>query len=310
MLIYDKCADNLFDILIEFQDFGEIETFATLHPLENQIETEISKFSTLGNLAKPLETWFRMEDKVFEEEYADNFSDVPSDAEDKGGSDNNGEENIESGEVEDSFPQLRRNNSVRIFYIIYYINSVRSQRVSNSDDEESDGEPFPPPRKKRRVLCIRSSSEEEGDEERENPFPPPRRNLRRHRMSNSSDEDENEKDTIGWSDIDRPRDNEAFEGATGPRVSVNHCDSVEEVVNCFGGDDLLEFIAVETNKYHAQNYRKFKSGKKCATRRDVTISDLKNFFGLVINMGLVKKQELATIGPLTPLLKHQFFQKT
>lgn len=111
-----------------------------MHLLEKQIETELSQFSTPGNLAKPLETSFRMEHEVFEEEYADNFSDVPSDAEDKEGSDSNGGKNIERGKEEDSFPQLRRNHRVRI--------------SSSSDDEESDEDPFPPPRKNRRVLRI------------------------------------------------------------------------------------------------------------------------------------------------------------
>ncbi|KAL6416949.1 hypothetical protein ACFW04_014775 [Cataglyphis niger] len=172
-----------------------------------------------------------MEDEVFEEEYADNISDVPSDAADNEGSDSDGGENIERGEKEDSFPQLRRNRRVRI-----------------------------------------SSS-------KENPFPPPRRNLRRFRTPTSSDEEENVEDTIGWSNIDRPRVHEFFESATRSRVSVSDCDRVENVVNSFLGDDLLEFIAVETNKYHEQNYRKFKRGKKCGMWRDVT-SELKKFLGL------------------------------
>ena len=40
MLIQDECADNLFDVLIEFFDFGEIEQFATLHISEKQSELE------------------------------------------------------------------------------------------------------------------------------------------------------------------------------------------------------------------------------------------------------------------------------
>ncbi|KAL6432027.1 hypothetical protein ACFW04_007454 [Cataglyphis niger] len=188
-----------------------------------------------------------MEDEVFEEEYVDNISDVPSDAADNEGSDSDGGENIERGEKEDSFPQLRRNHRVRI--------------SSSSDDEESDEDPFPPPRKNRR------------------------------------------------SNIDRPRVHEFFESAMGPSVSVSDCDRVENVVNSFLGDDLLEFIAVETNKYHEQNYRKFKRGKKCGMWRDVT-SELKKFLGLVIIMGLVRKARINDYWSTNPIIETSIFSKT
>ena len=132
------------------------------------------------NSRKPHETSFRMKDEMFEEEYADNISDVPSDVGDNESSDNDGGDNIERWEEEDSFPRPRRNRRVQI--------------SSSSDEEESDEDSLPPPRKNRRVLRIPSSSDEEKKEE--NPFLPPRRNLRRLRTPSSSDEEENVEDTI------------------------------------------------------------------------------------------------------------------
>ena len=245
------------------------------------------------NSQKPRKISFRVEDEMFEEEYADNISDVPSDVGDNESSDNDGGDNIERWEEEDSFPRPRRNRRVQI--------------SSNSDEEESDEDSLPPPRKNRRVLRIPSSSDEEKKEE--NPFLP-RRNLRRLRTRSSSDEEENVEDTIDWSNIDTPRVHEFFENATGTRVNVTDCDQVENVVNCFLGDDLLEFIIMETNKYRAENYRKFKKGKKCRKWRDVTTSELKKFFGLVIIMGLVMKARINLYWSTNPIIETPIFSKT
>lgn len=55
----------------------------------------------------------------------------------------------------------------------------------------------------------------------------------------------------------------AFRGTPGPTVFPTNTSMVDEFVDMFIGNDLFEFIATETNRYHAQNCGKYKEQKKC-----------------------------------------------
>lgn len=127
----------------------------------------------------------------------------------------------------------------------------------------------------------------------------------------SSDSEESDRAIeLDWSDVDPPRKNEAFKGSAGPNIFPRNKDKVEDVASMFVGDDLLEFIALETNKYHAQNSRRYKTSQKTGKWFDVTVTELKKWFALVIIMGLVRKSRINDYWSSNPLIETPIFSKT
>ena len=70
----------------------------------------------------------------------------------------------------------------------------------------------------------------------------------------------------------------------GPNVFPRDVQNVEDVAKLFIGNDLFQFINIETNRYYEQNSNRRKQDKKSAKFVDVTAGELKKWFALVILM--------------------------
>ncbi|XP_047365376.1 piggyBac transposable element-derived protein 4-like [Vespa velutina] len=64
----------------------------------------------------------------------------------------------------------------------------------------------------------------------------------------SDTEELDEDNSRQWSDFDLPRNNNAFEGFSGPNVLPKDTNNIEDVMELFIGNDLFEFISTETNR--------------------------------------------------------------
>jgi len=126
-------------------------------------------------------------------------------------------------------------------------------------DCESDEDFFHP--KRRRVLPIQYSDSERSDDE-----------------------------VLEWSEQDNSPMIEQFLGQTGVVEMPNNSESVDEVVQLFIENDLFDYMAEETNRYHSQNVDKFKDSAKSVKWKDVSAVEIKQMLGLLLLMGKVRKE--------------------
>ncbi|XP_015437541.1 PREDICTED: piggyBac transposable element-derived protein 4-like [Dufourea novaeangliae] len=156
------------------------------------------------------------------------------------------------------------------------------EETSDSDTESVDSDISTGVRKRRRVMPLPSYSEESYEEMHSD-----------------------------WTEFDKTiNNNEAFRGTPGPTVFPIDTSMVDEFADMFIGNDLFEFIATETNRYHAQNCGKHKQQKNSAKWFDVTVAELKKWFALTIIMGLVKKPRMEDHWSTNPLIETPIFSKT
>ena len=78
-------------------------------------------------------------------------------------------------------------------------------------------------------------------------------------------------------------------------------ESVMDIMNLFIGSDLIEHFVRESNRYHYQILEKYRITLKMKKWKDVAVTEMKKFLGLVILMGQVKKDLLYHIGLQTHL---------
>uniref|UniRef100_A0A1B0AGU8 DDE_Tnp_1_7 domain-containing protein n=1 Tax=Glossina pallidipes TaxID=7398 RepID=A0A1B0AGU8_GLOPL len=142
-----------------------------------------------------------------------------------------------------------------------YENSLSNIAENESDSEDTDIQPI---RKRANSLCLLSSSSNEEEVEVE----------------------ESDKD---WSDFDLERCNEQFEKASELKIFPNNPQSIADVTSIFVGEDLIEKIVYETNRYHNANSLKYKKYEHGCQWVDVTVSGMKKVFGLILLLGLSVK---------------------
>lgn len=105
----------------------------------------------------------------------------------------------------------------------------------------------------------------------------------------SSDSEQSDNEEVEWSEYDNPPNIEQFLGQSGVVVIPNNPESVIEVVQLFIGNDLFDYMAEETNRYHSQNVDRFKDSGKSVKWKDVSTVELKKMLGPLLLMGKVRK---------------------
>ncbi|XP_053960478.1 piggyBac transposable element-derived protein 4-like [Anastrepha ludens] len=164
--------------------------------------------------------------------------------------------------------------------------------ADNLSDYSSDGD-------------IHSDSEDVSDDT--DIIPGSRRFTRRTILSDSeSSSDEHEEE---WSSIDNPPVLEEFLGYSGINVDTVP-KSITDATNLFIGDDLFTYFVEESNRYYYQNINKFTIPKKSVKWKDITISEMKKFLGLIIFMGQVRKDRRDEYWTTYPCTETPFFAKT
>lgn len=155
------------------------------------------------------------------------------------------------------------------------------------------------------------SSKEQSESESSDDCKAHTRRIRRL-LSLPSDPEESDEDcSLESSDVDLPNtSNDEFEGSPSPNVFPKDIQNVENAVELFIGDDFFELICTETNRYYNQNASKRKPNKKTAKFEELTVVELKKWFGLCTLMGIVKKTKIDDYWLTNPLLETPIFRKT
>jgi len=68
--------------------------------------------------------------------------------------------------------------------------------------------------------------------------------------------------------------------------------SVAEVVSSVIGDDLILLLTEQSNLYHSQNAKKWKVSPKTLKWSNITPEEMIKFWGLIILMGQVRKDNI------------------
>ncbi|XP_026469574.1 piggyBac transposable element-derived protein 4-like [Ctenocephalides felis] len=106
----------------------------------------------------------------------------------------------------------------------------------------------------------------------------------------SSDSEGSDSEEVEWSEFDNHPNIEPFLGQSGVVLKPNNPQSVSEVVQLFLGNDLFDYMAEESNRYHSQNIDRFKDSAKSLKWKDVSAVELKKMLGLLLLMGRVRKE--------------------
>ncbi|KAI4483477.1 hypothetical protein M0802_013354 [Mischocyttarus mexicanus] len=128
--------------------------------------------------------------------------------------------------------------------------------------------------------------------------------------SNSEDNDDTAEVNIAtWSTNNKSIILEPFEGSPGIKILPKSEASVRDIVNLFIGDDLLEYLVTESNRYHYQVINKYKNISKTNKLVDITFSEMKRFLGLIVLMGQIKKDRLHDYWSTDQSIETPFFSK-
>ena len=126
-----------------------------------------------------------------------------------------------------------------------------------------------------------------GDSDSDSDFPLVRRHARVNRLSSDSDS-ETESDSE-WTDTDNSPVLEQFLGNPGLKITQNDSTNIMDSVRLFIEEDFFAHFVDESNKYHDQNSDRFKTSNKTRKWTNITIAEMKKFFGLTLMMGRVQK---------------------
>ncbi|KAI4480431.1 hypothetical protein M0802_014215 [Mischocyttarus mexicanus] len=160
--------------------------------------------------------------------------------------------------------------------------SERDSDSDNSDDDSSDSSINT--RKPRKLLPLQYSDLEDNN-------------------------DTAEVNIATWSTNDKSIILEPFEGSPGIKILPKSEASVRDIVNLFIGDDLLEYLVTKSNRYHYQVFNKYKNISKTKKWVDITFSEMKQFLGLIVLIGQVKKDRPHNYWSTDQSIETPFFSK-
>jgi hypothetical protein len=58
------------------------------------------------------------------------------------------------------------------------------------------------------------------------------------------------------------------------------------------GDDLIQLLTTDSKLYHSQNAQKWEVSPKTLKWSNITPEEMRNFLGLIILMGQIKKENI------------------
>lgn len=136
------------------------------------------------------------------------------------------------------------------------------------------------------------------------------RNVRQiiYDSESSASEDESDGGHINWTKCNARKKLEAFDGNPGIKIFPNDPQSIKETASLFIGDDFIEMVAKETNKYYLRMHHGYNRQKE-AKWVDITVPEMKKFLALFILMGQVRKTILNDYWSTDPVTATPFFAK-
>ena len=110
-----------------------------------------------------------------------------------------------------------------------------------------------------------------------------------------------------WCETDKKPSSGPFLGTSGANIVIDHPMSVADVVKTIIGDDLIQLLTEQSNRYHRQNEQKWKLLPKTLKWSNITPKEMRKFMGLIVLMGQGSKEE----GAETDYLRNREYpQKT
>jgi hypothetical protein len=114
----------------------------------------------------------------------------------------------------------------------------------------------------------------------------------------------------GWSKRDNTPNVEVFLGNPGVSVNTENPTDINQVVSTVIGDDLTELFVEQSNLYHRQNVEKWRMSPRSLKWTDITKSETKEFLGLILLMGQVRKDNLKDYWSTDPSTATPVFSQT
>jgi len=109
---------------------------------------------------------------------------------------------------------------------------------------------------------------------------------------------------------DKKPSNEPFLGTTGLNIVTDNPESIVEVMSSITGDGLILLLTEESNLYHSQNAEKWKVSPKTLKWYDITPEEMRKFWGLMILMGQVRKENIRDYWSTVPTISIPIFPRT
>ncbi|XP_046145451.1 piggyBac transposable element-derived protein 4-like [Osmia bicornis bicornis] len=179
---------------------------------------------------------------------------------------------------------MNEKDSVGEFYLDDLSDCLHCSSASGTDDESDSSNVMI--RKRRSVLPLIYSDSEDDD-------------INNNVEDSSGTSSTNDKTIIL----------EPFEGSPGVKIMPSSPESVMDIVNLFIGNDLIEHLVRESNRYHYQVIEKYRIISKTKKWTDITVSGMKKFLGLIVLMGQVKKDVLYDYWFTDRTIETPFFSK-
>jgi len=76
------------------------------------------------------------------------------------------------------------------------------------------------------------------------------------------------------------------------------------------GDDLIQLLTEQSNLYHSQNAEKWKVSPKTLKWSDITPEEMRKFWGLIILMGQVRRENIRDYWSTDPTISTPIFPHT
>ena len=81
-------------------------------------------------------------------------------------------------------------------------------------------------------------------------------------------------------------------------------------MNSTTGDDLILLLTEQSNLYHSQNAEKWKVSPETLKWSSITPEEMRNFWGLIILMGQVRKENIRDYWSSDPTISTPIFPHT
>ena len=93
-------------------------------------------------------------------------------------------------------------------------------------------------------------------------------------------------------------------------IIIDNLETLVDVMNSVTGDDLIQLLTEQSNLHHSQNAEKWKVSPKTLNRSNIRPEEMRRFWGLIILMGQVRKENIRHYWSSDPTISTAIFPHT